>query len=136
MLSGHDDLGMRIGIITPAPPRSTYGNRITALRWARILKALGHRVTISNEYKGEPHDLLLALHARRSYSSIRRFHNGHPASPVIVALTGWGRLPDQERSKAAGFDFHLVKPVDPALLARLLSSLPSPSAARQRALAP
>jgi len=55
---------------------------------------------------------------------------------VIVALTGWGRLPDQERSKAAGFDFHLVKPVDPALLARLLSSLPSPSAARQRALAP
>ena len=43
---------------------------------------------------------------------------------VIVALTGWGRAPDQERSKAAGFDFHLVKPVDPALLSRLLTSVP------------
>ena len=79
---------MRIGIITPAPPRSTYGNRITAIRWARILKRLGHSVTISREYDGQRHDLLIALHARRSYSSIQRFNNEHPDSPVIVALTG------------------------------------------------
>ena len=99
MLFGHDDLGMRIGIITPAPPRSTYGNRITALRWARILKALGHRVTISSKYEGEPHDLLLALHARRSYSSIRRFQNQHPASPVIVALTGTDLYRDLSKNR-------------------------------------
>jgi putative glycosyltransferase (TIGR04348 family) len=43
---------------------------------------------ISREYEGERHDLLLALHARRSYSSIQRFHTEHPKSPVIVALTG------------------------------------------------
>jgi signal transduction histidine kinase/CheY-like chemotaxis protein len=41
---------------------------------------------------------------------------------VIVALTGWGRDEDQQRSKAAGFDFHLVKPVDPSRLSRLLTS--------------
>jgi len=44
---------------------------------------------------------------------------------VIVALTGWGRDADQQRSKAAGFDFHLVKPVDPSSLSRLLISLPA-----------
>jgi putative glycosyltransferase (TIGR04348 family) len=92
---------MRIGIITPAPPGSTYGNRITALRWARILKALGHRVTISRQYEGELYDLLLALHARRSYSSIRRFHSEHPKSPVIVALTGTDLYRDLSKNQLA-----------------------------------
>ena len=41
---------------------------------------------------------------------------------VIVALTGWGRDEDQKRSRAAGFDFHLVKPVDPSTLSLLLTS--------------
>ena len=92
---------MRIGIITPAPPRSTHGNRITALRWARILKSLGHRVTISTEYGGERHELLLALHARRSYSSIQRFNKDHPKSPVIVALTGTDLYRDLHQEKLA-----------------------------------
>lgn len=92
---------MRIGIITPAPPRSTHGNRITALRWARILKGLGHRVTISRGYEGERYDLLLALHARRSYSSIRRFNKEHPESPVIVALTGTDLYRDLHKNKSA-----------------------------------
>lgn len=39
---------------------------------------------------------------------------------TIVALTGWGQAEDRHRSRAAGFDLHLVKPVDPhALLAGL-----------------
>lgn len=92
---------MRIGIITPAPPRSTYGNRITALRWARILKSLGHRVVISQEYEDQPLDLLLALHARRSYPSIQRFNREHPTSPVIVALTGTDLYRDLRKNKSA-----------------------------------
>ncbi len=79
---------MRIGIITPAPARSHYGNRITALRWAGILRRLGHRVSISQQYDNEQLDLLIALHARRSYSSINRFRRQHRDSPIIVALTG------------------------------------------------
>jgi PAS domain S-box-containing protein len=39
----------------------------------------------------------------------------------IVALTGWGQEEDKRRSREAGFDHHLVKPVDPALLGRLLA---------------
>ena len=79
---------MRIGIVTPAPPGSRYGNRITALRWARLLKALGHRVHIKQEYSGESFDLLIALHAKHSHPSIGRFHQEHPERPLIVALTG------------------------------------------------
>ena len=41
--------------------------------------------------------------------------------PRIIAVTGWGHDADRERSRAAGFDIHLVKPVDPAQLARALA---------------
>ena len=79
---------MRIGIVTPAPPDSRYGNRITALRWAKILRALGHRVSISQAYDGEPYDLLIALHARRSHRSIISFRRKNIEAPIVVALTG------------------------------------------------
>lgn len=79
---------MRIGIVTPAPPDSRYGNRITGLRWAKILRRLGNRVSILQSYDGEPYDLLVALHARRSHSSIIKFQRQNPGAPIIVALTG------------------------------------------------
>jgi putative glycosyltransferase (TIGR04348 family) len=79
---------MKIGIVTPAPPKSTRGNRITAERWAKLLRALGHRVTISEKYVNQQVDLLIALHARRSHASILRFREEHPEKPIILALTG------------------------------------------------
>jgi putative glycosyltransferase (TIGR04348 family) len=79
---------MRIGIVTPAPPDSRYGNRITAVRWAKILRRLGNRVSVSQTYDGKPYDLLVALHARRSHSSIVSFRRHNAEVPVIVALTG------------------------------------------------
>src|SRR6266850_1098560 len=79
---------MRIGIVTPAPPDSRYGNRITALRWARILRRLGNRVSVIQTYDSKPYDLLVALHARRSHPSIINFQRQNPAAPVIIALTG------------------------------------------------
>jgi CheY-like chemotaxis protein len=42
---------------------------------------------------------------------------------VLVALTGWGQVEDRRRSKAAGFNHHLVKPADPAVVANLIASL-------------
>jgi CheY-like chemotaxis protein/anti-sigma regulatory factor (Ser/Thr protein kinase) len=45
--------------------------------------------------------------------------------PLIVALTGWGQEEDKNRSKAAGFDRHLVKPVEPAMLEKILEALPT-----------
>ena len=43
---------------------------------------------------------------------------------VLMAITGWGQTEDRKRTLAAGFDHHLVKPVDPDLLRNLLASLP------------
>lgn len=43
---------------------------------------------------------------------------------VLVALTGWGQDADRQRSREAGFDAHVVKPVDPDALTRLLSEFP------------
>ena len=40
---------------------------------------------------------------------------------LLVALTGWGQAEDRERTKEAGFDRHLVKPVEPRELQRLLA---------------
>jgi CheY-like chemotaxis protein len=41
---------------------------------------------------------------------------------VMVALTGWGQMEDVRRSEQAGFDHHLVKPVEPQALEKLLAS--------------
>jgi hypothetical protein len=45
-------------------------------------------VYVSEHYRDEPADLMVALHAYRSAESIRRFHRLHPGVPLIVALTG------------------------------------------------
>ena len=42
------------------------------------------------------------------------------AEVVLVALTGWGQDEDRRRSREAGFDHHMVKPVDPDALEELL----------------
>jgi PAS domain S-box-containing protein len=43
---------------------------------------------------------------------------------IVIALTGWGQEEDRRKSKEAGFDGHLVKPVNHDELLKLLSSLP------------
>lgn len=43
------------------------------------------------------------------------------ASPLLVALTGFGQAEDQRRALEAGFDRHLTKPVDPFVLERLVA---------------
>lgn len=53
------------------------------------------------EYAGEPFDLLLALHAKHSYQSIRRFHDEHTTSPLIVALTGTDLYRDLRKDRKA-----------------------------------
>ncbi|HWH76255.1 MAG TPA: hypothetical protein VNT76_02745, partial [Candidatus Binatus sp.] len=79
---------MKIHLVTPAPLKINNGNKITALRWGGILKKLGHRVLVTQSYDGKACDMLIALHARRSYDSIQRFHDAHPNLPLIVVLTG------------------------------------------------
>jgi len=43
---------------------------------------------------------------------------------MLVAVTGWGQEEDRRRSHSAGFDLHMVKPVDYPALMRLLAAMP------------
>lgn len=92
---------MKIAIVTPAGPSDRNGNSITALRWARILQKLGHRVSVDQQYRGEACDLLVALHARKSAQSIRVFKKQYPDRPLVVALTGTDLYRDIRSSRAA-----------------------------------
>ncbi|HEX3759347.1 MAG TPA: selenoneine biosynthesis selenosugar synthase SenB [Kofleriaceae bacterium] len=75
-------------IVTPAPPGTTLGNRVTALRWAKRLRELGWRVQIATAWTDEPCDLLVALHAYRSHDSLVRHAQAWPGVPRVLALTG------------------------------------------------
>ena len=45
-------------------------------------------------------------------------------SAVLIAVTGWGQDKDRQRTREAGFDHHLVKPVDPQDLMEMLAGIP------------
>lgn len=73
---------MRIALATP-PQAAAGGNTATALRWRRILGALGHTVVDAGTPDADDAELLVALHARKSAAAIRAF-----TGPVVVAATG------------------------------------------------
>jgi len=76
-----------IGIVNPAT-QLRGGNRVTGLRWAGIFRKLGWRVFQEASWSGRACDVLVALHGRRSNSSVLRFRRAHPELPIIVAATG------------------------------------------------
>ena len=88
MLAGRRRAAVRISLVTPAARGSRHGNRATAVRWASLLRDLGHRVVVEETWSGRDTELLLALHARRSHSSITCFAAAHLDRPLVVALTG------------------------------------------------
>ena len=57
------------------------------------------------------------------YAVIARLRAEMPEpQPLMIALSGYGQAEDRERALQAGFDCHLVKPVDPDALMRLIAS--------------
>lgn len=92
---------MNVLLVSPAPRQSRKGNGVTARRWAGILRRLGHEVRVEEEYGGQPCDLLLALHARKSAASVERFAEERPDAPVVLALTGTDLYRDLKTSTEA-----------------------------------
>ena len=57
------------------------------------------------------------------YEVCRRIRLAEWGKPVkIIAVSGWARPEDQQRSAAAGFDLHLVKPLDPVTMLEIAGS--------------
>ncbi|MBL8533974.1 MAG: hypothetical protein JNL33_08990 [Betaproteobacteria bacterium] len=68
-----------------------------------------------------PVDLSRALHGARVDRNYE-FTGGRDV--LLVAITGWGRPDDRAQSRAAGFDLHLVQPVDLDVIESLLTGAP------------
>jgi putative glycosyltransferase (TIGR04348 family) len=93
-------------VVTPTPPDSQNGNGVTARRWAAILRELGHRVDLSQDYRAGSYSSLIALHAVKSAAAVRSFHADHPGAPIVLGLTGTDLYPSLAQTG-----------VDPAVLA-------------------
>lgn len=66
----------------------------------------------------------IGLPKLNGYDAARRIREQHAgANMVLIALTGWGQEDDRRRSKEAGFDHHLTKPIDFNALQVLLAEL-------------
>lgn len=77
----------------------------------------------------EPEVILLdiGMPELNGYEVARRIREQPWNKPILlVALTGWGQTEDRSKSRAAGFDEHLVKPVEDAALTKLLGDLKTP----------
>lgn len=101
---------------------------------ARLLKIAGHELRVA--YDGltalalatnfQPKVILLdiGLPGLSGYEVAQRIRqNSETKNATLVAITGWGQPEDQERSREAGFDHHLLKPVNPESLQQLLASI-------------
>ena len=126
-------------------PRAAISRRIlvvddnadSAESLALMLQLQGHETRSAHEgeqaieiaTRFRPHVVLLDIGMPRlnGYETAQRLRTGESNHPVtLVAVTGWGQVEDRKRAMAAGFDHHLVKPVDPSMISALLASL-SPS---------
>jgi len=104
-----------------------------------LLDSSGHRIAVSHDGQAalehaaalQPDVIFLdiGLPGIDGYEVARRLRrNPTLAATLIVAMTGYGQPDDLKRSLDAGFDRHLVKPVDPAAIEHLLDQVGAPSA--------
>ncbi|HEY5863135.1 MAG TPA: ATP-binding protein, partial [Casimicrobiaceae bacterium] len=106
-------------------------NEDAADSMAEILRLLGADVTVVYDggaaldaWKAHSPSVVLldiGMPGMDGYEVARRIRDGSPRNGTwLVALTGWGQEDDRRRASEAGFDHHLVKPVDIAVLQDLL----------------
>jgi CheY-like chemotaxis protein len=112
-------------------------NEDAALSLAMLLQSLGHEIRtahnglealeVAEEFHPEVMFLDIAMPKLDGYETARRVRSRPWARhTLLVALTGWGQQSDRERTKQAGFERHIVKPVDLEALRELLTEKRSP----------
>ena len=106
-----------------------------------MIESLGHEVrvaadgvqavSIAKEFRPAIALLDIGMPRMDGYDAARNIRSELGPDVVLVALTGWGQDEDQSRARAAGFDHHLTKPGDPAVVEQLIASA-APAAGRGR----
>ena len=146
------ELVVRLPIVieeaTPAPQASMPGPAATPLRILVVddnrdgAESLALLLTLTGHETHTAHDGLAALESAarldpdvilldiglpglNGYEVARRIREQHRDNgrPILVALTGWGQDEDRKRAAEAGFDAHVVKPVDFVVLGKVLAEL-------------
>ena len=110
-------------------------NEDFARSFAFILGAMGndvrvahdgaHALATAGEFRPDVAFLDIGLPKLNGYDLARGLRAA-PASRhcVLIAVTGWGQEDDRRRAQEAGFDHHLVKPVEPSAIEALLAGIP------------
>jgi signal transduction histidine kinase/ActR/RegA family two-component response regulator len=107
-------------------------SRDAAESLTRLLRLGGHEVLIAHEGElalhlaatRQPSVVLLdiGLPGMDGYEICRRLRQSGLANALLIAMTGYGLERDRQRSQEAGFDTHLVKPVPPGELLRMMAA--------------
>src|SRR6185503_4027803 len=101
---------------------------------ATLLRAFGHEAAVAFdgasamqvalEYVPEVVLLDIGLPVMNGYDIARWFRQQPTLNKVVlIAMTGYGQQSDRQRTQDAGFDHHLVKPVDFAKIESILSAV-------------
>jgi PAS domain S-box-containing protein len=118
----------------PAPSRRILvadDNRDSAFSLAMMLRLMGNEtevaydgaeaVELASRFRPDVIFLDIGMPNLNGYDAARQIRAHEWGKMIVlVALTGWGQEEDRRRSEQAGFDVHMVKPVDPSALAALL----------------
>ena len=126
--------GQSIGVVTSAPRRILVvdDNVDSAESLGQMLEMLGNEVhtvydgedgiTAAAQFRPDVVLMDIGMPKLNGYEAARRMRQ-HPsgAAILLVALTGWGQEDDRRKSADAGFNHHLVKPVDVDELIKLVS---------------
>src|SRR5687768_10441204 len=111
-------------------------NHDSALSMAMMLSIMGHETRTAHDGESAvataesflPEVVLLdiGLPKLNGYEVAQRIRE-EPwgASMFLIAVTGWGQDEDRERSAEVGLNLHMVKPVEPSALEKLLAGLPA-----------
>jgi PAS domain S-box-containing protein len=107
-------------------------NRDAAESTAMMLGIMGHETRSAHDgpealaaaesFRPDTVLLDIGMPGMNGYETCRRLRaTAWGRDAVVVAVTGWGQEDDRERSREAGFDHHMTKPVEPESLQRLLA---------------
>ena len=110
-------------------------NRDAAESLAALLRMVGHEVRIAydgveavgaaSEYRPDAVVLDIGMPKMNGYDVAKKLRaEGAGKEMTIIAVSGWGQDADKQRSREAGIDHHLVKPLEPSALLRMLASKP------------
>jgi signal transduction histidine kinase/ActR/RegA family two-component response regulator len=116
---------LRILVVDDNPDLAeTMGLILQELGEIRIAHDGREALAIADPFRPDVVLLDIGLPVLDGYETARRIRAQPWGAAIrLIAVTGWGQEADRERARAAGFDHHFVKPVDPLLLMRVIAGL-------------